>query len=215
MNYILIVFVKNPVPGKVKTRVAATVGDEKAVEVYLELLTHTKAVITKWLAEPDKKAQKRAVIYYGDYINPNDLWDDAHFLKKLQVSSPDLGRRMQAAFEEELTAEAARVVIIGSDCLALRPEHLSAAFEGLNENDAVIGPADDGGYYLLGMKELYRFLFENKSWSQPTLMEETLADLKQREVSQGVSYKYQLLETLSDIDTWEDYLRELKAMNSF
>ncbi|MEI7582571.1 TIGR04282 family arsenosugar biosynthesis glycosyltransferase [Runella sp.] len=215
MNCILIVFVKNPVPGKVKTRVAATVGDEKAVMVYLELLKHTKDVITKWLAEPNDKAQKRAVIYYGDYINSNDLWDDAYFLKKLQVSLPDLGMRMQSAFEEELTADAARVVIIGSDCLALRPEHLSKAFEELNENDAVIGPADDGGYYLLGMKKLLNFLFENKSWSQPILMEETLADLNRRKTSQDVPYTYQLLETLSDIDTWEDYLRELKAMNSF
>lgn len=215
MNYILIVFVKNPVPGKVKTRVAATVGDEKAVEVYLELLKHTKAVITKWLAEPDEEAQKRAVIYYGDYINPNDLWDDTNFLKKLQVSYPDLGMRMQAAFEVELTSKSARVVIIGSDCLALRPEHLTAAFEALNENDAVIGPADDGGYYLLGMKKLLGFLFENKSWSQPSLMEETLADLNRQGESKDVPYTYQLLQTLSDIDTWEDYLRELKALNSF
>lgn len=215
MNYILIVFVKNPIPGKVKTRVAATVGDEKAVTVYLELLKHTKAVITKWLAEPEEKAQKRAVIYYGDYINPNDLWDDAYFLKKLQVSSPDLGRRMQAAFEEELTSEAARAVIIGSDCLALRPTHLAAAFERLNENDAVIGPADDGGYYLLGMKKLLGFLFENKSWSQPSLMEETVAELNRQGQSQDVPYTYHLLETLSDIDTWEDYLRELKALYSF
>jgi hypothetical protein len=114
-----------------------------------------------------------------------------------------------------LTSEAARAVIIGSDCLALRPEHLSEAFEGLNENDAVIGPADDGGYYLLGMKKMLGFLFENKSWSQPTLIEETLADLKQRKASQDVFYTYQLLETLSDIDTWEDYLRELKAMKAF
>lgn len=215
MNYILIVFVKNPVPGKVKTRVAATVGDEKAAEVYLELLKHTKAVITKWLAEPNDKAQKRAVIYYGDYINPNDLWDNTNFLKKLQVSHPDLGMRMQAAFEEELIEEAARVVIIGSDCLALRSKHISAAFEGLIENDAVIGPADDGGYYLLGMKKMLGFLFENKSWSQPILMEETLTDLNRRKTSQDGPYTYQLLETLSDIDTWEDYLRELKALNSF
>lgn len=215
MNYILIVFVKNPVPGKVKTRIAATVGDEKAAEVYLELLKYTKAVITKWLEKPDKKAQKQAVIYYGDYINPNDLWDNPNFLKKLQVSHPDLGMRMQMAFEEELIEEAACVVIIGSDCLALRSEHLSAAFEGLNENDAVIGPADDGGYYLLGMKKMLGFLFENKSWSQPTLIEETLTDLNRRKTSHDVPYTYQLLETLSDIDTWEDYLRELKAMNSF
>lgn len=215
MNYILIVFVKNPIQGKVKTRIAATVGDEKAAEIYSELLNHTKSVITKWLEKLDIKVQKQAVIYYGDYINDNDLWSESYFLKKLQVSHPNLGMRMQAAFEEELASEAGHVVIIGSDCLALSPEHLSAAFEALTDNDVVIGPADDGGYYLLGMKQLYYFLFENKSWSQPTLMEETIADIKQIELSENTRLNYHLLETLSDIDTWEDYLRALKAASVF
>lgn len=215
MNYILIVFVKNPIQGKVKTRMAATIGNERAVEVYLELLNHTKSVITKWLEELDVKVQKQAVIYYSDYINDEDLWIKPYFLKKLQVSHPNLGMRMQAAFEEELASEADRVVIIGSDCLALRPAHLTAAFEALDKNDVVIGPADDGGYYLLGMKRLHRFLFENKSWSQPTLLVETLADIKQIESNETPQLNYHLLETLSDIDTWEDYLREFEGMNSF
>ena len=85
MNYILIVFVKNPIQGKVKTRMAATIGNERAVEVYLELLNHTKSVITKWLEELDVKVQKQVVIYYGDYINDEDLWIKPYFLKKLQV----------------------------------------------------------------------------------------------------------------------------------
>lgn len=215
MNYILIVFVKNPIQGKVKTRMAATIGNERAVEVYLELLNHTKSVITKWLEELDVKVQKQVVIYYGDYINDEDLWIKPYFLKKLQVSHPNLGMRMQAAFEDELMSEADRVVIIGSDCLALRPAHLTAAFEALDKNDVVIGPADDGGYYLLGMKRLHRFLFENKSWSQPTLLVETLADIKQIESNETPQLNYHLLETLSDIDTWEDYLREFEGMNSF
>jgi rSAM/selenodomain-associated transferase 1 len=215
MNYILIVFVKNPIQGKVKTRMAATIGNERAVEVYLELLNHTKSVITKWLEELDVKVQKQAVIYYGDYINDEDLWIKPYFLKKLQVSHPNLGMRMQAAFEQELMSEADRVVIIGSDCLALRLAHLTAAFEALDKNDVVIGPADDGGYYLLGMKRLHRFLFENKSWSQPTLLAETLADIKQTESSENTWLSYHLLETLSDIDTWEDYLRALKAASVF
>ena len=215
MNYILIVFVKNPIQGKVKTRMAATIGNERAVEVYLELLNHTKSVITKWLEELDVKVQKQAVIYYSDYINDEDLWSQPYFLKKLQDSHPNLGMRMQSAFEQELVSEADRVVIIGSDCLALRPAHLTEAFEILDKNDIVIGPADDGGYYLLGMKRLHSFLFENKSWSQPILLAETLTDIKQTESSENTCLSYHLLETLSDIDTWEDYLRALKAASVF
>ncbi|MFN8349039.1 MAG: TIGR04282 family arsenosugar biosynthesis glycosyltransferase [Spirosomataceae bacterium] len=216
MNYILIVFVKNPVPGKVKTRVAATVGDEKAAEVYKALLNHTQTVILKWQESSKPGVSKKAVIYYGDYINDNDLWSEPAFEKKIQIASPDLGVRMLSAFEDELSSEApCRAVIIGSDCLALRPEHLEEAFAALEEQDIVIGPADDGGYYLLGMGRLYRFLFENKPWSRPDLLEKTLADLKQRESDPKSRLRYHLLETLSDIDTWEDYVRERKAADAF
>jgi rSAM/selenodomain-associated transferase 1 len=216
MNYILIVFVKNPIPGKVKTRIAATVGDEKAAEVYRALLDHTKNVVLQWLEASKPNVRKQAVVYYGDYINDLDLWNEPAFSKKLQAASPDLGARMLSSFGEELgEGEDNRAVIIGSDCLALRPRHLEEAFEALIEQDIVIGPADDGGYYLLGMGQLYRFLFENKSWSLPNLLEETLADLKQRESGTNARLRYHLLDTLSDIDTWEDYLRELKAANVF
>ncbi len=215
MNYILIVFVKNPISGKVKTRISATVGDERAVEVYLELLAHTKSVIIKWLEKTEIKVQKQAVIYYDDYINEEDLWSEPCFLKKLQVPSSDLGVRMKAAFEEELKTENSRVVIIGSDCLELRIEHLEKAFEALGKNEIVIGPADDGGYYLLGMKQLHRFLFENKPWSQPTLLAETIGELKQIESSKSTRLNHHLLETLSDVDTWEDYLRVLKKASVF
>lgn len=207
----LIVFVKNPILGKVKTRVAATAGNEKAVEVYKELLQHTKNVINEWLAQAEGTLSKRVYIYYGDYINDNDLWEETHYTKKLQYNSPDLGDRMKMAFEAELTSSE-RVVIVGSDCLALRAAHLSMAFAALDNHEVVIGPADDGGYYLLGMKRLHRSLFENKSWSQPSLLAETIADLTQASAEgNGSGSNYFLLETLSDIDTWEDYVRAVSA----
>lgn len=207
----LIVFVKNPILGKVKTRVAATVGDEKAVEVYKELLQHTKNVINEWVAQSEGAAQKHVIIYYGDFINENDLWKEPHFAKKLQYDSPDLGDRMKMAFDAEL-ASSERVVIVGSDCLALRAAHLSMGFAALESHEVVIGPADDGGYYLLGMKQLHQSLFENKSWSQPSLLNETIADLTQMSaVTKGSGSNYFLLETLSDIDTWEDYVRAVST----
>lgn len=208
MNCTLIVFVKNPVRGKVKTRVAATVGDEKAVEVYIELLKHTKRVIYEWFLVDEAAQKKKVVIFYGDFINPQDSWSGLGFLKKMQPNVPDLGARMKASFEEELNENAERVVIVGSDCLALRAHHISQAFSELQQHDIVLGPADDGGYYLLGMKQMHHFLFENKSWSQPSLLAETLAD------AQAHSTSFWVGETLSDVDTWEDYLRESERLPS-
>ena len=198
----LIIFVKNPVEGQVKTRVAASVGHAKAVEVYVELLKHTRNVVSEILNRADSR-RFRVSIYYGDYVNTADLWDELNVQKYLQTGN-DLGERMRNAFANELAAGAASVVIVGSDCLELKPTHLEMAFGVLAKTDVVIGPALDGGYYLLGMNQLQSFLFENKPWSQSNLLEITETELTQK------NSNYQLLEPLSDIDTWDDYLRATK-----
>ena len=200
-----IFFVKNPIQGNVKTRLAATVGHEKAVEVYIELLKHTKKVIKKLLESAPTSVQFRVNVYYGDYVNSNDLWSELPVNKYLQ-SEGDLGERMKNALKAEFVAGASQVVIIGSDCLMLRPRHIKNAMDELGTVDVVIGPATDGGYYLLGMKQLHPFLFENKSWSQSTVLEETLTDLTEKKLGDNTQLSYSLLETLSDVDTWEDYL---------
>jgi hypothetical protein len=195
--YSIIVFVKNPVEGRVKTRIAATVGHAKAVEVYTELLHHTRQVIEDFLEMMPSSPFFRVQIYYGDELNTNDLWDTLPVQKFLQKGA-DLGERMYNAFAQEFATGAKRVVIIGSDCFGLKPIHLKNAFDQLTAQEAVIGPAIDGGYYLLGLKRMHPSVFQNKSWSQPILFEETLAALKH--------YPIVLLQSLSDIDTWEDYL---------
>ena len=199
----LIIFVKNPVEGQVKTRVAASVGHPKAVEVYVELLEHTKNTMAELLKIADSRRFKINV-YYGDFINENDLWNDLNVQKHLQTGA-DLGERMKNAFANEFATGAASVAIVGSDCLELETKHLKEAFMALDNAEVVIGPALDGGYYLLGMNQLQTALFENKPWSQPNLLKETKAELKAQKIS------YELLETLSDIDTWEDYLQATKA----
>ncbi|GAA4452958.1 TIGR04282 family arsenosugar biosynthesis glycosyltransferase [Nibrella saemangeumensis] len=186
----LIIFVKNPIPGTVKTRIARTVGNDKAAEVYRHLIAYTQS-LTRMLPW-------HRTVYYADFVNPNDGWNS--YEKQLQQGT-DLGERMLNAFRERFKAGAQRVLIIGSDCLDLRAEHLKKAFRALDSADVVIGPTSDGGYYLLGMKQLHPFLFENKPWSQPDLLNLTLKDLQQK----GVPYA--LLEELTDIDEWEDYLR--------
>lgn len=188
----LIVFVKNPIEGKVKTRIAKTVGDNKAVEIYRELLQYTHDV-----AETLPAADYTRTIYYGDFINDNDLWNG--WQKARQPQDGDLGDRMKQAFREQFALGADRVVIIGSDCLDLKPHHLQEAFQQLQQHDVVLGPSTDGGYYLLGMNILYEAIFDGMPWSQPELMEKTKAVLAKNNIS------YALLEPLTDIDEWEDY----------
>ncbi|MBO0937786.1 TIGR04282 family arsenosugar biosynthesis glycosyltransferase [Fibrella sp. HMF5335] len=185
----LVIFVKNPIPGTVKTRIAKTVGVEKATQVYRHLVQYTQQ-ITRY--SPWEK-----VVYYADFVNPNDGWSG---YRKVQQTGNDLGQRMQQAFQDQFATNAERVVLIGSDCLALTQTHLTQAFAALDTADVVIGPATDGGYYLLGMKQLHTDLFANMPWSQPNLLAETELALQRNQLT------YSRLETLTDIDEWSDYV---------
>lgn len=186
----LIIFVKNPIPGTVKTRIARTVGNERAVQVYKHLLQYTQDIT--------QSLPYQRIVYYGDFINPDDGWNA--YEKHLQTGD-DLGQRMLNAFRAQFGAGANRVVIIGSDCLAITADHIRLAFEALDKTDVVIGPATDGGYYLLGMKRLHPALFENMPWSQPELRQLTELAILQSGLT------FERLEELSDIDEWDDYQR--------
>lgn len=189
----LIVFVKNPVLGKVKTRLAAGIGNEYALQIYLKLLDITRAASIA--------TDCTRHVFYSDEIE-NDAWDEDKFNKHVQEGD-ELGERMKNAFEKVFALGAKRAVIIGSDCPRISSAIISEAFNSLNQKNTVIGPAKDGGYYLLGMKELYPFLFENKEWSTDTVFEDTLLDLMENRLT------YHRLEKLSDLDTIYDlYLLE-------
>jgi hypothetical protein len=184
---LIIVFVRTPEIGKVKTRLAKSIGDQSALTIYKLLLTHTAAVLH------DLSFSK--VVYYSEIVRENDYWDATIFQKKVQKGS-DLGERMQNAFETEFKEGYEKILIIGSDLFDLKPTHITTAFEALETHDITIGPSLDGGYYLLGMKELYHTLFKNKKWGTDSVLEHTLKDLKQQNIK--------LLEALNDIDTFED-----------
>jgi len=182
-----IVFVRNPELGKVKTRLAKTIGDKKALNIYILLLKHTESVLQK--VSSDK------VVYYSEEIQNNDLWSDRCFQKKLQKGN-DLGERMQHAFEMAFKEGYEKVVIVGSDLFDLKSAHIENAFKALENHNLVIGPSLDGGYYLLGMKVLHSAVFKNKQWGTDSVLETTLKNLEQENVK--------LLEALNDIDTFED-----------
>jgi uncharacterized protein len=187
MNNALIIFVRNPELGKVKTRLAASIGDTKTLDIYTYLLQHTYEVADSIYADK--------FIFYTDAINENDLWNDYY---KLVQSNGDLGERMEKAFQFVFNLGYTSACIIGSDCLDLNKEILNQAFSNLKNNDVVIGPAADGGYYLLGMNTVENPLFENKKWSTNSVFESTINDCKNKNLT------YHLLETLTDIDTEDD-----------
>ena len=184
---LLIIFTRNPELGKVKTRLSSTVGNEPALRIYEFLLKHT-AAITKEL-----KVVKE--VYYSENIKKNDLWDTDLYTKKLQIGS-DLGERMHHAFQKGFNEGYTRIIIIGSDMYELSKGGLESAFRSLKDHDYVIGPAKDGGYYLLGMKRFNSDLFKNKNWGKDTVLQATLNDLKKESLK--------LLPVRNDVDYFED-----------
>ena len=193
----LLVFTRNPELGKVKTRLAKTLGDTKALDIYKFLIKHTVA-ITKNL-----KGVKQ--VYYSVKVRQKDYWDDGIF-EKHQQEGDDLGIRMQHAFEAAFSEGYKNVIIIGSDMYDLSQEDIEQAFGNLENNDVVIGPAEDGGYYLLGMKTLIPEVFKNKAWGTDSVLEDTKADLK--------SYSCNLLEERNDVDYYED-IKDHPAFKNF
>ncbi len=189
---VLIIFIKNPIKGKVKTRLAKSIGEDKALSVYMRLLAHTCG-ITK-----DLNCSKR--LYYTWHIEQQDDWDNGIYNKQLQYKG-DLGQRMYQAIEESFNKGFERVCIIGSDCPELAPEHLIQAFDTLKKHDAVIGPALDGGFYLLGLTRNHADLFLNRTWSTSSVARETIEQFNR------LGYTHFQLPTLSDLDEASDLER--------
>jgi rSAM/selenodomain-associated transferase 1 len=186
---LLIIFYRNPQLGKVKSRLAATMGEGKALAVYLMLSGHVREITTS--LNTDK------VVYYSNYIDTEDGWSNEIYHKRLQHGE-GLGKRMKAAFAESFDDGYHEVIIIGTDCLELTTDILKEAFKELKTHDVVIGPAKDGGYYLLGMKRLHSEFFENKTWSTDSVFTDTLNDIKE------LGLTYHELPVISDVDEETD-----------
>jgi len=193
----LIIFTRNPELGKGKRRLAATVGDQAALDIYKFLLDHTRSITG------DLQATKQ--IWYSEQVHENDAWDNDVYEKYVQEGD-DLGKRMKSAFQMAFNNHD-HVIIIGSDMYDMSQEDLENAFQQLESHDAVIGPAQDGGYYLLGFtKKLVEGIFENKEWGTETVLAETLNDLK--------SVNYATLETRNDVDYYDD-IKDIPEFQQF
>lgn len=199
MRKALIIFVRHPELGKVKTRLAHAIGNEQALKVYCQLLQHTHDITTK--LDCDK------YVYYVDNIRHDDLWENDLFNKRVQEGET-LGDRMLVAFFELFHQGYSAVAIIGSDCPGLTDQFIDEAFKKLASTDVVIGPSADGGYYLLGLRQLLPSLFSNKQWSSGSVLSDTIKDTIYLQKS------CTFLPELYDIDTVEDLRRYEQAQQS-
>lgn len=196
-NNALIIFTRNPELGKCKTRLAATIGGQAALEVYTFLVKHTVNITAALPID--------CYVYYSNEIAQDDLWNKERFNKCLQVGD-DLGQKMQHAFQEVFNLGYSQVGIIGTDLYDLSTEDIIQGFSLLEERDVVLGPAQDGGYYFLAMTELIPELFSNMEWSTDAVAKTTLNRLKEKHVAQ--------LEIKNDIDVYSD-IKEREAFSSF
>lgn len=185
----LIIFIRNPELGKVKTRLAGSVGDEKALEIYKALLKHTRETVLELKVD--------RLLFYADVVNRGDEWNNNLFLKMAQVGD-ELGDRMFHAFLTALETHE-KAVLVGSDIPQINAQIIEEAFQQLDNHPFVIGPALDGGYYLLGMRSPAHELFDNMEWSTPHVFDQTVERIKRMEKS------WHELPVLSDVDYLEDW----------
>lgn len=188
MNRAVVLFLRAPVKGRVKTRLAADVGEERALAVYQELL----GIAARAIAGSGARA---LCFLAGEEEVPDIGLPEATW--HLQEGG-DLGERMHRAFLEAFAAGHDRVVLIGSDLPHMRPALLEQAFGALAEHDAVLGPALDGGYYLLGLKHSSPMLFTHMPWSTDRVMTLT------RDRLRAAGHTWKELEVLRDVDDGDD-----------
>lgn len=196
---LLIIFTKNPVAGKVKTRLAKDIGDENALEIYKFLLEHSFNITS-----PLNIIKQ---VHYSEEIPDHDLWDEGDFTKKLQYGE-DLGIRMENAFRKGFEEGFEKIIIIGSDLFELKTSDIAEAFSALSDNDYVIGPAEDGGYYLLGMNKMNTEVFRNKSWSTSSVFADTLNDIKNSRVKHlPIQNDIDVLDDIEDHPAFKKFLK--------
>jgi len=186
----LLIFARHPALGLVKTRLAAGIGPAEALQVYRNLLAHTRAAADGLIAH-------KTLWLAGEPAAASEFESWTGYEQRPQAAG-DLGQRMHQAFAQAFAAGASAAVIIGTDCPELSTALLEQAFAHLRSQEVVAGPAHDGGYYLLGMRQLVPDFFANKHWSTETVLADTLAD------AQRLGLTVALLPPLSDVDNAED-----------
>lgn len=179
-------FAKPPLPGLVKTRLAAEIGTDKAARVYLYCLEHALDVV--------RHSGLDFQLYLTRECDDPPFADEQYRLQK----GEDLGARMTNALRDLIDDSVRAAILVGSDCLDLDAVHLQRAAQALSSHELVLMPAADGGFVLIGCREANPDLFKAVVWSSEAVLKQTLANAR------ALGYRVCLLETVRDIDTLAD-----------
>lgn len=193
----LIVFLRLPEKGNVKTRIAASLGEDAALAIYEEMSAITLAMVSGLNIQC-------YLFYEGGLPDTAVRIPSLHYLSQ---SNGTLGEKMLHAFRIVLQ-EHKKAIIIGSDCPAVTAEDINEGFSKLDTYDVIIGPSVDGGYYLLGLKDIIPSIFKNIPWSTSTVFNDTIDITKRQRLN------YYLLRTLTDIDVADDWVSFKKSQSS-
>jgi len=197
---LLLVFLKHPRPGRTKTRLVAVLGEDTAALLYRTLAEEEVRRTAPPAGEYERlfcftPAEEEAAI--AAWFPGERLWPQPQ---------GDLGQRMAAAFAHGFRQGARRVAVIGTDVPWLSLATVVEAFSVLDGHDVAIGPARDGGYYLLALREEQPALFEDIAWSTDGVLAETLAR------AESLGLRVRLLEPLTDLDTIDELRAEWKHL---
>jgi rSAM/selenodomain-associated transferase 1 len=190
----IIIFTRYPQPGKTKTRLIPTLGSSGAADLHRQMTEHTMTRVKQLAATQATSVQ---VCHAGGDNAVMKQWLGAGILFQPQGSG-DLGMRMERAFAQAFQAGYERVIIVGTDCPALTAKIMQAALEALQENDFVLGPTSDGGYYLIGLRRPAPQLFQDVPWGTEKVLERTL------QIADQLDLRRTLLDLLDDVDRPED-----------
>ncbi len=202
----VIVFAKYPEEGKVKTRLASTLGDKFAKDFYKVCAEHTFKEILK-----TNRNDTRHFLFYSEENDRNKIkkWTHSKFLLFPQQGK-DLGEKILNAFQSVFKNDVSKSIIIGTDLPDISSDIINDAFELLNESDVVLGPAKDGGYYLLGMKKIIKELFIDLPWSTDRLLKKTLEIIKSQNLKVSILPELSDIDTESDLNNWSNTETKLK-----
>jgi rSAM/selenodomain-associated transferase 1 len=192
----LIIFLKAPQAGRVKTRLAAELGPATALHTYQRLVETLLGRLS---------TVERVELRFSP---DNAAGEVSHWLREgwnlRGQGTGDLGERLCRAFRDAFESDARRVVIIGSDCPDVTHADIKAAWTALETHDVVFGPATDGGYWLIGLRAVHQALFDGIHWSTNTVLAETLA------ACERCGLTVHRLRELADVDTAEDWRRFIR-----
>ena len=190
----LIIFTRYPEPGKTKTRLIPVLGEIGAAQIHSKLTKDTLNTARQFIVE---RPASLAIYFDGGNQELMSVWLGNNFLYKKQCTG-DLGERMKFAFQQEFKTGKSPLVLIGTDCPELDKNILNKAFDALKSSDVVLGPASDGGYYLIGLVRLIPQLFTGISWGTSEVLAQTQA------IAEKLALSIYELPTLNDIDRPED-----------